>query len=255
MSEQRMSSQLAESLEQSTFHCQRSEWEISPFLVVTIYYIPRLYLIFKTGRVCVLPPWKEVHGDIWDQQTRDGRPHHNFLQGELLMLVLVLGGLIHFFRWEAELPRWEINLPKWDTRASRWATCYCSPFCHARTCELSLLLKLLSPGISRKLCRVGVPRGPGWKMKNRTCDQDLSRHNNWCLHLIFISISERRRIVFLPCWLGEPWQKCFGRGRRKDCDHLHWMREIFIAGLSNIMSIRVINGTLNKVKFCWSRKH
>ena len=120
MSEQRMSSQLAESLEQSTFHCQRSEWEISPFLVVTFLYIPRLYLILNTGRVCVLPPWKEVHGDIWDQQTRDGRPHHNFLQGELLMLVLVLGGLIHFFRWEAELPRWEINLPKWDTRASRW---------------------------------------------------------------------------------------------------------------------------------------
>ena len=100
------------------------------------------------------------------------------------------------------------------------------------TCELSLLLKLLSLGISRELCRVGVPRGPGWKMKNRTCDQDLSRHNNWCLHLIFISISERRRIVFLPCWLGEPWQKCIGRGRRKDCDHLHWMREIFIAGLA-----------------------
>ena len=64
------------------------------------------------------------------------------------------------------------------------------------TCELSLLLKLLSAGISRELCWVGVPRGPGWKMKNRTCDQDLSRHNNWCLHLLFISISERRRIVF-----------------------------------------------------------
>ena len=172
------------------------------FPVVTFLYIPRLYLILNTGRVCVLPPWKEVHGDIWDQQTRDGRPHHNFLQGELLMLVLVLGGLIHFFRWEAELPRWEINLPKWDTRASRWATCYCSPFCHARTCDLSLLLKSLSLGISRELCRVGVPRGPGWKMKNRTCDQDLSRHNNWCLHLIFISISERRRIVFFSFLTG-----------------------------------------------------
>ena len=93
------------------------------------------------------------------------------------------------------------------------------------TCKLSLPLKLLSAGISRELCWVGVPRGPGWKMKNRTCDQDLSRHNNWCLHLLFISISERRRIVFLPRWLGEPWQKCIGRGRRKDCGHLHWMRE------------------------------
>ena len=130
MSEQRMSSQLAESLEQSTFHCQRSELEITPFLVVTIHYIPRLYLFLNTGRVCVLPPWKEVHGDVWDQQTRNGRPHHNFLQGELLMLVL--GGLIHFLRWEAELPRWEINLPKWDTRAFRWATCSSrSTFCHA----------------------------------------------------------------------------------------------------------------------------
>ena len=101
-------------------------------------------------------------------------------------------------------------------------------------CELSLLLKLLSPGISRELCWVGVPRGPGWKMKNRTCDQDLSRHNNWCLHLIFMSISERRRIVFLPRWLGEPWQKCIGRGRRKNCEYLHWMREIFIAGLASL---------------------
>ena len=103
------------------------------------------------------------------------------------------------------------------------------------------------PGVPGELCRMGVKRGPCREMRseNRTCDPDLSRHNNWCLQLLFISISERR-IVFLPCWWS--WQRLMWKSRLGLWDiSQSWMREVYVAGFT-ALSVYLLMPLTSKVQ-------